>query len=89
MTGPNAAFANGVCDTYTANLYIGMNPALIPAPLPFRCKCGERQYATDPFGTGAGKCPTCHTFATDHEFYGDESSDFRCYDCDARSHSHR
>ena len=38
---------------------------------------------------GSHKCPICQTFSTDHEFFGDESSDFRCYECDMRSFSHR
>ena len=62
--------------------------------LPFRCRCGAEQFATQDEQYAAQpkgdyKCSICRTFSTDHEFFGDESSDFRCYECDMRSFSHR
>lgn len=55
------------------------------------CKCGARKYesqdaadAAEP--NGSYKCPTCHTFASDHACQCNE--DFRCYHCDTRHGSH-
>lgn len=58
------------------------------------CKCGKRRYANQAEADkaewhGGLKCPDCRTFATDHTFDGDDSTDWRCYECDARYHSHR
>lgn len=50
------------------------------------CRCRKTRTETQEYMTG--KCSLCHTFARDHAWYGDESSDFRCYDCDGRQHSH-
>ena len=60
---------------------------------PATCRCGARTYPTQAEAekaepNGSFKCPTCHTFARDHEFRGDESSDYRCFDCDVRYGSH-
>jgi hypothetical protein len=67
--------------------------------LPFRCSCGAAQFATEAARRaaqpdGVHKCPTCRTFATDHEWRGDWSSpddnvNPRCWDCDIRFGSHR
>lgn len=64
-----------------------------------RCRCGARTYATAEAATqaersGADKCHTCHTFATDHAWRGDysdpsDSANPRCHDCDIRRGSHR
>lgn len=70
---------------------------------PFYCRCRANRFETRdqadasnakrftaPSGVNMPvKCGICHTFATDHEFYGDESSDFRCFEDDIRSGSHR
>lgn len=57
------------------------------------CRCGDRRYpsmeeARAVERSGLDKCPRCGTFALDHPFWGDEASDWRCYDCDTRSGSH-
>jgi hypothetical protein len=69
-----------------------MTPTATPIP-PFYCACGAttfeteaEQHAAQP--DGRFKCPLCKTFASDHEWSGDESSDWRCYWCDTRSGSH-
>jgi len=59
-----------------------------------RCKCGERRYATvhDAYvaePSGSYKCPTCHTFATDHPYVNNSYDEDRCGECDTRMHSHR
>ena len=65
----------------------------------YRCTCGRTVRADAPSNAN-DHCPFCGTrpspdlgvtigFDTGHTWYGDESSDFRCYDCDGRSHSHR
>lgn len=67
--------------------------------LPVRCRCGARAYPTIDAAnqaerSGADKCPTCHTFATDHTWRGDygdpsDNENPRCIDCDIRHGSHR
>lgn len=66
---------------------------------PAQCRCGARRYASQEAASemersGVDKCPTCHTFATDHEWrgtWGDPSDNEspRCIDCDIRYGSHR
>jgi hypothetical protein len=63
------------------------------APREAFCRCGARRYASEAEASkversGLDKCPVCQTFARDHGFWGDEFSDYRCYDCDVRSGSH-
>lgn len=58
------------------------------------CKCGERRYASFAEALIAEpesrfKCPTCRTFATDHEWVpGFDPDENRCGDCDIRANSH-
>lgn len=58
----------------------------------FTCSCGAMQFDTREEALAAQphgefKCPTCRTFAKDHEFvYVDEEG--RCLDCDTRYYSH-
>lgn len=62
------------------------------------CRCGGRAYPTNEAARaaephGSFKCPTCHTFAKDHEWRGDFSDpgdafNPRCWDCDVRLGSH-
>jgi hypothetical protein len=67
--------------------------------LPFRCRCGRAQFATDAERRAAQpdgwhKCATCGTFSTDHVWYGtwndpEDCINPRCFDCDIRFGSHR
>src|SRR3954463_11711167 len=50
------------------------------------CRCRALRSETQEYLKG--KCPTCRTFARDHEWSGDAESDFRCIDCDVRYGSH-
>jgi hypothetical protein len=57
------------------------------------CKCGARRYASEDEANeaepnGSYKCPDCGTFAKAHPFNGDDSTDWRCYECDTRYGSH-
>lgn len=67
----------------------------------FTCRCGATTFDNEaearafnltriPSATGSSpnRCPQCGTSVEDHAFNGDESTDFRCYDCDGRFHSH-
>lgn len=64
---------------------------------PFVCNCGTTRYRTEAesnprietaYGSFPKRCPVCNSNSDDHEFNGDDFSDWRCFDCDGRYHSH-